>query len=565
MRRTKGKSTLLEPDWYLWDEGNGEDKENKRKPVCTFIPEVLKKVNVHTSKGVDPHVRLKLSFVKGESEEFIESLSKIEKVDWFNVDKRCLINPNYNKATQFIANIVRLGLINSDEEEDLYLLDRLGLHHIDSTVIFVAGDRVITRAPATGSMPEFELAPLPFRLDIDTDRYPARVAFDGMKELMCLSPEIGRPLLAHSISAITRSAFIAAGVTPCTTLEIIEKSGKFKSVYAATVTQLYNRADGVEPVTRLNSSDRFIEEILFEFCECTAVIDDRCTAESSKIKRKNDNTAEEIIRRIGDKTGRGRMDGKKRVQINPRGNAVFTGEYQAGTKSTVARGLMICPTTPIDGTRLDKYQRQHPLLVSTFYFYYIEWYVSHYNEIYAEIYERLTKFRETTSGIHPRLRETQFCLHIAYMLFLKFCEDSGFITTNEGQKEYISFGSQLVELVKAQNARIWADDKKSEDVDYLKLIRKLYKSNSFRLADSVEQFDRNKHDGVIHYECLCLRRESLEKRIRKIFHGARINDVINALLAQGALKLVEKKNSVQISGLPKPRPRLYCIWLDMLD
>gem|GEM_PF-3257599 len=240
-------------------------------------------------------------------------------------------------------------------------------------------------------------------------------------------------------------------------------------------------------------------------------------------------------------------------------------KYLAVSESTVARGLMICPTTPIDGTRLDKYQRQHPLLVSTFYFYYIEWYVSHYNEIYAEIYERLTKFRETTSGIHPRLRETQFCLHIAYMLFLKFCEDSGFITTNEGQKEYISFGSQLVELVKAQNARIWADDKKSEDVDYLKLIRKLYKSNSFRLADSVEQFDRNKHDGVIHYECLCLRRESLEKRIRKIFHGARINDVINALLAQGALKLVEKKNSVQISGLPKPRPRLYCIWLDMLD
>ena len=100
-------------------------------------------------------------------------------------------------------------------------------------------------------------------------------------------------------------------------------------------------------------------------------------------------------------------------------------------------------------------------------------------------------------------------------------------------------------------------------MDYWKLVKKLFKSDSFNVAKSIEEFDRDKHDGIIHYDCLCLRRENLEKKIRKVFRGVRINDVIKALLSQDALKLVNSKNSVQISGLQGIR--FYAIWLEMLD
>ena len=548
---------LPEMPWFLYDENE--------RPVCTFNIEVLSALKVLTSAGVESHVMLELEFKDGKPVKVDVPLSDIERIDWPGLDKRCILNPDFARAKLHLANIIRLGLADEDlPVEELNLLDRTGIHRIGNTIAYCGGDRVITRSPDTDPLPKFKLAPLPFRLDIDTDAYLKQVAFDGMRELVSLS-EIGRPLVAHAISAITRSAYIAAGAPPCTVLDIVTTTGKFKTYYAATVTQLYNRADEVTPVSRMDGTPRFIEEILYDFSECTAVIDDRCTAKSSSIKRKNDETAEKITRSVGDKTGRGRMNGKTRVQLKPRGNIVTTSEFETGIESTAARGLIVPLLTPIDGSRMDKYQRREPLLVSTFYFYYIEWYVAHYDDICAELGRRLTKFRETPPQIHPRLRETQFCLQSAYMLFLKFCEDSGFITAADAQSEYRSFGEQLVELVQAQHARTKPDKEQSGEVDYLKLIRKLYNSNTFRLADSVEFFNPDRHDGLIYkpYDCLCLRRENLEKRIRKIIPGANINDIIKSLLAQNALKLVGNKNQVQISALDGLR---FCaIWLEKLQ
>lgn len=542
-------------EWLLRDE--------KDNPVSNFFPQVLGEVSVHTSYGIETHVCLRLYFKDGNpSETFMIPLTNIEKINWLSKDKRCLIHSPQRKSKEFIANLIVAGLAMVPNKEEVYLLDRMGIHHINGTVIFVAGDRVIARSSDKDLLPKVEIAPLGFKLDIDPKLTP-RETFEGMWELIRLSPEMGRPLIAHSISGIMRSAFIAAGAIPSSILEIIGDSGLFKTSYTPTITQLYNRAEEVKVTARLNASDRFIEDILYNYCECTAVIDDRCTAESSKIKKKNDDTAEEIMRRVGDNVGRGRMDGKTMVQIKPRGNAVFTGEYATGVKSTVARGLMVTVTTPIDGRKLDKYQRQQPLLVSTFYYFFIQWYVDNYDKICAELSKRLTKFRETVPEIHARLRQTQFCLQMAYMMFLQFCLDSSFITMEDASTGYNSFGSQLVDLVRAQNARINPEEQGSEKVNYLKLIRKLYKANDFRLADSAERFNPDKHDGLIYYDCLCLRRESLDKRIRKIVRDANINQVVKELKAQGALKLVQDKNVVKINGLP--RLWFYAIWLDLLD
>lgn len=542
-------------EWLLRDE--------KDNPVSNFFPQVLGEVSVHTSHGIETYVSLGLYFKDGNpSKTFMIPLTDIDKINWLSKDKRCIINSPQRKSKEYIANLIVAGLTNIPNKEDVYRLDRMGIHNINGSTIYVAGDRVIARSSDKDSLPKIEIAPLGFKLDIDPKLTPGET-FKGMRELIRLSPEMGRPLVAHSISGIMRSAFITAGATPSSILEIIGGSGSFKTFYTPTITQLYNRAEEIKVTARLNASDRFIEDILYNYCECTAVIDDRCTAASSKIKRKNDDTAEEIMRRVGDNIGRGRMDGKTKIQITPRGNAVFTGEYTTGVKSTVARGLMVMVTTPIDGRKLDKYQRQQPLLVSTFYYFFIQWYVDNYNKICAELSRQLTKFRECIMEIHPRLKQTQFCLQMAYMMFLQFCLDSGFITTSEVRAEYDSFGLQLVDLLRAQNARINPVEQGTEKVNYLKLIRKLYKANDFRLADSTERFDPDKHDGLIYYDCLCLRRESLRKRICKIFRNANINQVVKELKAQGALKLVQDKNVVKINDLPGLW--FYAIWLDLLD
>ncbi|MDE7430588.1 MAG: hypothetical protein K2N34_01505 [Lachnospiraceae bacterium] len=544
---------LLDIEWICKDEND--------EKVCNFIPRVLRAIEIKGSDGSRFLIGLKLCFANSESVEIEVPLSGLDKIEWPNIDSRCIINSHYRGAKGYLANIIRCKL-DSVPVEVRFELDKTGIQHMGEETVFVAGDWVVTRSSGTGPIPNIKLKEPLFRLDID-EELASREVFEGMRELICLSPEIGRVLVAHVISGITRAAFKEAGFTPCAVLVVVGESGMLKSNYVPHLVQLYNRNDGIRAETRFNSTSRFIEDILYEYSECTAVIDDLHTAESRGIKRRNEETVEEIIRRISDDTGRGRKEGNTSVQKKFRGNVVFIGEYIVGKESTIPRALVVNLTKRPDGGTFDKYQRMYPLTVSTFYYFFIQWYVDHFQDICRAINTRLTKFRKKSieSDLHGRLCDTQFYMEISYMLFLQFCTDSGFISAEEAAQDYKSFDSQLIKLIREQQDRYRSRNEDLKQVDYLKLIRKLYKSDSFRLAKSKEQFKLDKHDGLYHYEeCVCLRGESLDKKIRKIIPGSKREDVIKDLLDKNALKTVREKHSVQIDGL-----RFYAIKLEKLE
>ena len=60
----------------------------------------------------------------------------------------------------------------------------------------------------------------------------------------------------------------------------------------------------------------------------------------------------------------------------PRCGVLFTGEYLIGTGSDAARLFPVEMQQP-DGVKL-KYFQDRPLVISTFYYFYISWFVSHY-------------------------------------------------------------------------------------------------------------------------------------------------------------------------------------------
>lgn len=447
--------------------------------------------------------------------------------------------------------------------------EKIGINRLGKEIVFVAGDRVITRSSSTDIKLEIDLDMFPFRLDIDTKLSPEQT-FEGMRELICLSSEIGRVLIAHVISGLTRAAFQEAGFTPCAVLVVTGESGMLKSHYVPHITQLYNRADGVRVDSRFNSTQRFIEDIISAHDECTVVIDDLHTAAARSIKRNNEITAEEILRRISDDTGRGHKEGDSSVQKKFGGNVVFIGEYITGRESTMPRALVIKITKKIDGVILDQYQRKQPLLVSTFYYYFLQWYVDNFEDIYKWIDERLTQFRMATANsyLHGRLLDTQFYLEISYMLFLEFCKDSGFISEEDALDEYDDFRNQVSKLVHEQQNRYESGKSKAENIDYLKLIRELHRKGKFRLADSAGVYRPKKHDGLIYYECLCLRQKKLEKRLHEVSPDIKISDVIGALKDKDALRRVNGTGKLthQISTLDKSvgAQRFYAIKLDFL-
>lgn len=545
-------------DWLLKDEND--------QGVSTFIPRVVARVEKvdYISEG-DCYVKLKLDFKKDESKEVLLPLNNLDQIDWFDLDQRCMLCPEYFKAGVYIANMIRRGIADAPTEK-VCVLKRLGLHYIDGEHVFAAGDRVITRSSSQNKW-EIKIEDSEYRLDFDSS-ISGQEAFEGILELINLSPETGSVIVAHVISGFIRSAFKEAGFIPCAVLVIIGESGMLKSHYVPQLTQLYNRSQGTKADTRLNSTSCFIEETLYRNGECTTVIDDLHTAESTGIKKRNESTAEEIIRRISDDTGRGHKEGKKLVQQEFRGNAVFIGEYDIGKESTVPRALVVRITKRPDGKILDLYQRQKKLHVSTFYCGFLQWYVEHYEQIRVEIDDRLTKFRAMTadSTIHGRLCDTKFYLLVSFMFFLEFCRESSFITQRDAVRQYYLFSSYLDNLIEAQQARFKAS-KDCQEKDYLQVIRKLYKKGRFHLSDDVQTFQQERHDGFIYQNCLCLRRKELEKRVQELLPNVQIDEVIQTLSDRQALKQGKDKRTIKISGLSREQGalRFYAIWLKMLE
>lgn len=87
----------------------------------------------------------------------------------------------------------------------------------------------------------------------------------------------------------------------------------------------------------------------------------------------------EVVRYIADGTIPARMKGNKLLEGSPRCGVVFTGEYIVGRGSDAARILPVEMLRP-DSEKL-KYFQDHPLIISTFYYFFIRWLVENYSEM----------------------------------------------------------------------------------------------------------------------------------------------------------------------------------------
>ena len=186
-----------------------------------------------------------------------------------------------------------------------------------------------------------------------------------------------------------------------------------------------------------------------------------------------------------------------------------------------------------------------------------------------EINTRLKKFRSDTVdfSIHGRLRDSKFYLQTSFMFFLQCSCEFGLLPKETSIYIHKQFGNLLDTLIQEQQIRICTEQEKRKDRDYLKFIRNMYKNKKILIAKSVEKFNPKEHDGLIYYKCLCIRRKSLEKLIRKDFPSVTVDEVVRKLVAEDALKLVGDKRTVKISTLNKEvgSIRFYAIWLHALE
>jgi hypothetical protein len=477
------------------------------------------------------------------------NLSDFGKLNWDNF-KSDTPRQNFMDFTRYDLTHV--------QKKNQYRFNSLGEDVINCNPTFTVEWGLL---PHTDDQSSPDIIPGPQKCKIDFDpNLSEREAVAGMMAVVNLIPNAGRIILAQMLLYLMRKVYEDVWKSPRVCIFLWGKTGTKKSTMSAYLTQLYDRSKGIMSLPRLNSSIPAAVNIIYQKSDCVVVLDDLFPADSNKIKNQQEETLFEITRIIGDGIQPGRMKGNK-LTLDPATNGVlFIGEYLIGTGSDAARLLPVLMTPP-DGEKLKPFQDQ-PLLVSTFYYGFIKWFIENYYKIQNSLKKWSQRYTNTNLGVHDRLKETHFFLNTAYSLFLQYCLDRGFTTTDKAKAQRQSFEDLLTDLVREQDKRVkQSKNSKVEKVDSYKLIRALNKSDSFCLAKNIKRYnyEPDKYDGLIHNELLCLRSENLLQKFQSMGYSNTLGDIRSSLIANNAIKLDSEGKNYKIG-----KSRFYGIYLNKL-
>lgn len=524
--------------------------------VGNFKPNVIEISEVLSNGESETFIRLNCIFTDNSvSNEIVVPLSTVANLKWLELDTRCQINPDCSKASKYLAAIVQADLQRLSIVKEV-AISRTGTHFIKSEPVFCVGDRVIL-SPHVDKAINIKLDSISDRLVVD-DSLSELEAVRGMMKIVNLTAEAGRVIFAQCLLGVMRAVYTEVYKPPRCIIYLMGTSGTFKTTYAAFQTQIYDRDKGIEAPVRLNASIPAAEAILNGVHDCVKVLDDLFPSRFNETKNKHEHTLIELVRIVGDNVGRARIRGKGVSTRDPQCGVIVTAEYCIGYGSDAARLLPITYITPIDNVKLAECQSE-PLVLSTFYKFYLEWYMENYYNIKDWLIKQLAEHRNVDLGVHNRLQETHFYLGSAFKLFLLYCVTKGFTTEDEARSQFQSFETLLTALVKLQNERVkMASESQPEPVDYYKIVCTLYKSDTFKLAGSVKEL-KAKHHGFIKGDYLYILSHRLLDEVLKVAPKITLKNISDALLTNDALKIGSDKRTVKVNNI-----RFYAIPLKKL-
>lgn len=522
-------------------------KDTKGKPLCNFTVHVVSVDKVYTESKSEPveTVHYYLDFGGDNEKEEVHSfpVNDIEKIHWKEVDKRCNYEPNASekRVERHLSYNIRKAL-TSVPQRLVYKFDHVGMHTVNGRPVFYTGKKLIPSCHV-GTDIIFETEHVEQKLDVDKELSEEASAAE-LFQLLVLSPDSGRIILAYKLCYLMCPAYESIGKIPKGSIYLYGESGTQKTTFSSFLVQTYDRSDGIKRPSRLNASIPAVSNMLLKSPNDVMVMDDLFPADSKGVRSKMEETLIEITRYVADGTIPARMKGEKLLQGCPRCGVIFTGEYLIGRGSDAARLLPVKMNKP-DIKKLRPFL-DRPLSVSTFYFFYISWFIEHYDEVCEILRNLWDAYESDTLNVHDRLREMYFILSSSYFLFLQYLYEKEIILDSDANRLYQSFNQLLVMLIKQQNERVQMGmTGQYANVDYWKEIRELYREKQFRIADGIDDFVTEQYDGVVHRDCLYLRRDCFAR----FFPTANLSEVIDDLEQQGALQKGRQKRTKQINKL----------------
>ena len=324
------------------------------------------------------------------------------------------------------------------------ILTQTGFQEVGPNLVYVH-DGIVSPVPGT----VFQTGKHIFH---DTNLTPVQ-AFHTILELKKLSPrlELIIPLVLLMHLGPVFSLFDRAGCVPRFVTFLNGTTGSLKTATALTLFRIFQEQTS-SPERTFNDTITAIEIGLGEANDRVLVLDDYqppVSASTGKLKLEK---LESVIRFVGDRVGKNRSNaelGHAKVFL-PSGCCFITGEDTGGSQSSLLRALVLTIRKgDIDGRHLRHYQ-EHPELISTHLFYFLDWAGKNAAAVIALIADRFPKERFHFEGVatEKRLIDTGATLAIVMSIMQQYGVAIGGFSMNEERIFEMEWRAAIVDAIR---------------------------------------------------------------------------------------------------------------------
>lgn len=339
-----------------------------------------------------------------------------------------------------------------------------------------------------------------FKLVYDS-KYSEKAAFDLMIDMTNIAPKrITVPLLLYNLLATLNHLFRIARYEPRTVLWIHGLTGSKKTELGKIFTCIFNRdEEDYIPATFFDTPSS-IDPKFTEYKDCAFLLDDYCPTSSYKEKRNMEEIVTKVVRSIGDRTSKSRMnrDMNKQKEFRPLGLCVVTGEDLPTGHSRKARIIGVEVNKDDVNEEILSIHQSHKTAYSTAISNFIKWVANNVDWVVAFIKNEFSFGRQLLKGRYNHARFVDAHIHFEAILkiLMEYAVSSGLIDNKRKLTIHNECSKAIAEVILNNNDELYEE---GSGKMYLKAIKDLIDSGQERLI-KINNISRCKTFKSVGYE-----------------------------------------------------------------
>lgn len=518
----KGEIELKKHDelfYYKDKEGTFRVQDDGDVCIANFYPKVISVQDTQEGKEVVLNIILE----NGTETKYTIPVNKIDRINWFQLNTRCVVDDDNKNAQRYLKQLVRLQIAEYENEvAKITQYTQLGWNtNAQGNAVYVTGNLCIGGTENEKVSPA--LAEYQLQICEENQNSVLQIFYD----LFCeWSPIEGRISILYFFTGLIRQLYKEAGIPVDFVLYIFGEQQNRKTTLAKLTNNLYNRGTDMNFSVRTvaKTSCTTAEKLIAMFKDTTLILDDVSLTGNKGYQQTQENIMENVVRMLGNRARKSSNSGNSVKEYFPNSNVIITGEYLPNfPESTLSRMMLVEVTNPVDSVWLEEFERK-PLMLSTVAYMFITWVQADYNEhidYIRKFFEDYCHDRNRRQSCEGRISDHVFIMMCTSSLLQSFLVDRGYLECDI----IPSIKSELWDLADKQKILVQKSMLKNTKMDFCRAFAEMYMKKEFHLADDREDRDYKSDffDGFIHNKnIICIRTAVLCEKMRNHYNDTSI-------------------------------------------